>query len=27
MPPAGAQVKTGEAIDVWISDLRREGNF
>jgi eukaryotic-like serine/threonine-protein kinase len=27
MPPVGAQVKTGEPIDVWISDLKRDSNF
>jgi eukaryotic-like serine/threonine-protein kinase len=27
MPPAGAEVRTGEAIDVWISELKRFSNF
>lgn len=27
MPPIGAEVKTGEPIDLWISDSKRERNF
>ncbi|MCH7414296.1 PASTA domain-containing protein [Belliella sp. R4-6] len=27
LPPAGAEVKTGEPIDLWISELNKETNF
>lgn len=27
MPPFGAEVKTGEAIDLWISEIKKDNNF